>query len=227
VPSTAIETSSPTFGRPPPIARAVISGDEQRRGAGLAQGIADLAPHLRPQPGVEGVEGLVEQDQGRRWRQRPGQGDPLLLAAGELVGEALGQARETDQLEQLLDPAAASPASRQAEADVGGDVEVGEERSLLATKPTLRRSGATCVPPSQTTRPPRWIVPASARSKPATRRSSVVLPQPEGPSTAVRLPAGTSRSRPASTGAAPNALASPRTESATALIALPAAAPNG
>ncbi len=106
-------------------------GDEQGGGAGGPQGLAHLAAHLRAQAGVEGVEGLVEQDQARFRRQRSRQRHPLLLAAGELMWEALRQAAEADQLQQLLDPAAAALGARQAEADVGGDVEVGEEGALL------------------------------------------------------------------------------------------------
>src|ERR1700719_1308181 len=55
------------------------------------------------------------------------------------------------------------------------------------------------------------IVPASARSKPASRRSRVVFPLPDGPRIAVSDPAGTSRSTPVSTGWAPKALCRPVT----------------
>ena len=55
------------------------------------------------------------------------------------------------------------------------------------------------------------IVPASARSKPASSRSKVVFPLPEGPRIAVSDPAGTSRSTPVSTGCAPKALYRPVT----------------
>ena len=51
-------------------------------------------------------------------------------------------------------------------------------------------------------------VPASTRSNPAMSRSSVVLPLPEAPSTAVICPGGTSRSSPSSTGV-PEALVTP------------------
>ena len=51
------------------------------------------------------------------------------------------------------------------------------------------------------------IVPLSSRSKPAMSRSSVVLPLPDAPSTAVIEPSGTTRSTSVSTGVAPNRLA--------------------
>src|SRR3954451_8718189 len=43
--------------------------------------------------------------------------------------------------------------------------------------------------------PPRVMVPEVGVSRPATIRSVVVLPQPEGPSSAKKEPRGTSRSR--------------------------------
>ena len=63
-----------------------------------AQVLADL--------GVERAEGLVEQQHLRLDRQRPGQRHPLALAAGELVGVALGQPVELDQAQQLVHPVA-------------------------------------------------------------------------------------------------------------------------
>ena len=113
---------------------ALVVGDEHGRGAAGAQGPDDGPPGLLPQPRVERGEGLVEQHQARSRRQRPGQRHPLLLAPGELVGEAAGQgARQLDEVEQLghPGPGAAALAARQAERDVAGDVEVGEQRPLL------------------------------------------------------------------------------------------------
>ncbi len=57
------------------------------------------------------------------------------------MGQSLRHLAEADQLEQLVDPAAAALGAGQAEANVGGDVEMGEKRSLLryeADLPTLR-----------------------------------------------------------------------------------------
>ena len=51
-----------------------------------------------------------------------------------------------------------------------------------------RRSGATCRPPPSTTVSPIRISPRSGRTNPATARSRVVLPQPDGPSTAATAP---------------------------------------
>src|SRR5258708_16210831 len=52
--------------------------------------------------------------------------------------------------------------------------------------------------------PSRRTLPRSAASRPATIRSKVVLPQPDGPSSETNSPAATPRSTPPSTVAAPN-----------------------
>ena len=61
--------------------------------------------------------------------------------------------------------------------------------------PMLRRRGGTSTPRSgaDTTRPPIAMRPAVGCSRPATQRSVVVLPQPEGPSSTTISPAGTSK----------------------------------
>src|SRR4051794_31411330 len=55
--------------------------------------------------------------------------------------------------------------------------------------PTLRWLGLRCV----TSRPPTTIVPEVGSSKPATMRSTVVLPQPDGPRKEMNSPVATSR----------------------------------
>ena len=78
----------------------------------------DLLAHPRAQRRVERGERLVEQQHLRAARERAGQRHPLLLAAGELVRQALGERRDPDHLEQLGDRRAAALAAREAEADV-------------------------------------------------------------------------------------------------------------
>ena len=67
--------------------------------------------------------------------------------------------------------------------------------------------------PSSTTSLPRRTSPTSRCSNPATMRSSVVLPLPDDPRMAVKLPAGMVRSTPSRTWSAPNDLWTPRTAS--------------
>src|ERR1051326_1274740 len=61
--------------------------------------------------------------------------------------------------------------------------------------PTLRSSGATHTRASVTVRPCKAIEPVSGRSRPAIRRSSVVLPQPLGPTITI-ISAGDTASPP-------------------------------
>src|SRR5262245_23309248 len=58
--------------------------------------------------------------------------------------------------------------------------------------PMSRRRGGTITPPAgaETRRPPMLIAPVVGCSSPATQRSVVVLPQPEGPSSTTISPAG-------------------------------------
>ena len=96
---------------------------------------------------VEAGERLVEQHQRRAGGQGTGQGDPLLLAAGELVGVAVAHVRQAHQVEDFGHPRAALGAGQtvEPEGDIGRDVEVGEERVVLedqADATLLRRDPA-------------------------------------------------------------------------------------
>ena len=64
-----------------------------------AQPVAQLGAHA----GVERSERLVEQEDARLRRERAGERHALPLAAGELGRIAVGEARELDELEQLVD----------------------------------------------------------------------------------------------------------------------------
>ena len=111
----------------------LVVGDVHERDADLGLDPLELDLHLPAQLEVERAERLVEQQHLRPVDQRPGQGDPLLLPAGELRRAALAEAAELDQLEHLLDLLLdvldAAPA--QAERDVLEDVEVREQRVAL------------------------------------------------------------------------------------------------
>src|SRR5262249_48869494 len=74
--------------------------------------------------------------------------------------------------------------------------------------PTLRSSGSRSV----TGRSPKEISPASGVSKPATMRSVVVLPQPDGPSRAISSPSRTSRSSLSTATTLPKRFVRPRNE---------------
>ena len=79
----------------------LVVGDEQGRGADLDLDAADLVAQLHAHLGVEGRQRLVEEQHRRLDRERPGQRDALLLAAGELVGVAVGVLAEPDEVEHV------------------------------------------------------------------------------------------------------------------------------
>ena len=92
-----------------------------------AQALADL--------GVQGRQGLVQEQHPRPHRQGPGQGGPLLLAAGHLVRVALAQFLHVDQGQHLVHPRGdrfrAPPGHLQAEGDVLAHGHVGEQGVVL------------------------------------------------------------------------------------------------
>ena len=62
---------------------------------------------------------------------------------------------------------------------------------------------------SLTTLPPMEMVPPVTSSRPATIRSAVDLPQPEGPTSTMNSPSRMSRSSPSMTRTSPNRLVTP------------------
>ena len=64
-------------------------GDEHGGDARLSLDAANLFPHLQSQAGVQIGKGFVQQEDIRPLDQRPCNGHPLLLAAGELPGQAV------------------------------------------------------------------------------------------------------------------------------------------
>ena len=89
----------------------LVVGDEQRGRADVELDPADLVAQLDPHLGVEGRQRLVEQQHRRLDGERPGQRDPLLLAAGELVGVAVLVLAEADEVEHVPGALAPRPAA--------------------------------------------------------------------------------------------------------------------
>ena len=75
-------------------------GDEQGGDADLGLNPTDLVAQLRAHLGVERRERLVEQQDLRLDRERPGQRHALLLPAGELMRIAAALVRQMHELEQ-------------------------------------------------------------------------------------------------------------------------------
>ena len=82
-------------------------GDEEVREVELALELLEEVDDLRLDRNVERGDRLVGDDEVRVERERPGDADPLALAARELVWVAFAEVRvEADRREQLADPLA-------------------------------------------------------------------------------------------------------------------------
>jgi hypothetical protein len=113
----------------------LVVSDVDEGDTDLALNAFQLELHGLAQLEVEGAEGLVQEQGPWPVDQGPSQGDPLLLAAGQLEGLALLPALQLDQSQRVrhpppdlapLDLLAAKP-----EGHVLEDVHVGEQRVLL------------------------------------------------------------------------------------------------
>jgi hypothetical protein len=127
--------------------RSWISRSQRRRGRAasapspppLAQPAAQVLADLR----VERAERLVEEQDARLDGERAGERDALALAARELRGIAVGEARQPDQVEQLADAALDLRRRRPLRAlsrvqpvgDVVGHAHVLEQRVVLEHEP--------------------------------------------------------------------------------------------
>ena len=177
----------------------LIVGDEDRGQAHAIVQIAQPAAQILADLGVERAERLVEQQDARLDRERAGQRDALALAAGKLRRIALAEPAELDEIEQFLDAARDLGLGRarsrrlrtvRPKATLSATVMWRNSAYCWKTKPTPRSVTGWSV----TSSPSNATVPASGNSSPAMIRSSVVLPEPEGPSSARNSPGRASRS---------------------------------
>ena len=144
---------------------------------------------------VERAERLVHQQHVRVLGQRPGQGDPLPHAAGQLVRPLAGEAAQVHQVQQFGGPVAplglrARRSARRASS------------TFLAAVSQGNSAGSWNM--SATRWPPVEILPAVGRVEPGHQDSSVLLPQPDAPIRQTNSPGATSRdsrSRASSVGA--------------------------
>jgi hypothetical protein len=109
----------------------LVVGDQNGGGSGLAQDREDIGSDRGPHGRVERGEGLVQEDDLGTDGERPGQGDPLLLAAGELVRIAAAVPGQAHQLEELVDLAPAIRTPGKTEGHIAANAQVREERALL------------------------------------------------------------------------------------------------
>ena len=194
--------------------RARVVADDERRHAFLA---GELGEERVDGCGAELVElagRLVGDQEPRPVRERRAERDALLLAARELARDAhpRGRAGRPARGARALGRGAPAPgrpagragprsaprrsARRQARASSAG-------RRTRASSPGSRRGDAARA--RRARRPATSMLPALGRSKPASTRISVVLPEPLGPRTTQISPSSTSSVRPCSAATPPSA----------------------
>ena len=124
----------------------LVVGHQNRTGATALEDVTDFVAELAAQFTIEVGEGFIEQQQLRLRCQCAGQGYPLLLAAGEFVGEALAEVLQVHQFEHLGGDPVFVRMLANAEGDVVCHAQVREQCVVLehhADPPFLRREGET------------------------------------------------------------------------------------
>ena len=71
----------------------LVVGDEDKRDAGVFLNLFQLLLHILAQLQVQCAQRLIQQQNLRLVDQRPGDGHPLLLAAGKACDPPVGKAR--------------------------------------------------------------------------------------------------------------------------------------
>ena len=160
---------------------------------GRAQDGGDVLAQPGPQVGVEAGEGLVQQHERRLGSQSTGQGHPLTLAARQLVGVAAGRGGPTPPARASPPPATdRPPAPRTPKPTLRATDQVGEQGVLLEDQADPARLGGqdrpTVVDHLAADGTPCPRRPGAGRP---TRRSSVDLPHPLGPTRASSSPSAT------------------------------------
>ena len=181
-------------------------GDEDDRLAARRPDAQQLVLHLDARQLVERAERLVHQQDLRIERERAGDGDALLHAAGQL-GRILGAgARETDERSRSSRAPERRPCRRRGSSprtSRSGRGEPGKQRALLEHHALPAAGPVTGCPATRTS-------PLVACSSPATMLSSVVLPQPLRPSSTTNSFSRIVRSTDPSTGGEPGRSAANR-----------------
>ena len=183
-----------------------VVGGQHDRAPGVvdaAQQVPQVAPGLR----VERRRRLVEEHQLRVVHQRAGDRQPLLLAAGQLLGRssALSPARPCSSISS-----AARPATPYSDANV--------RICSRAVSRSKNDDACSCTPmrgSSRVARPRRLAehpdLPASGLRSPSMISSVVVLPAPLGPRMPKNSPASTSNETPSTARTSPYVLLSSST----------------
>ena len=122
-------------------------GHIDERDAHLLLDTLQLVLHILPQPEIQRAQRLVQQQHLGAVHQRPGDGHPLLLSAGELVNAALFKALQADHLQHFRHPllhlVLGHLGDAQAEGDVLKHVQMGKQGVFLehgVDLPLMRRN---------------------------------------------------------------------------------------
>ena len=189
----------------------LVVRDEHRRHLHLVVQAAQPVAQLLADLGVQRAERLVEQQHLGLDRERARQRHALPLSAGQLRRQPVGELLQVHQLEQLVTRRRISSLGRlrisRPKATLRYTDRWRERRVVLEDEADVavpRRHGGRVLAVDVT-------VPVSALSSPAMMRSSVDLPPPLGPSSAVSAPAAPTRSMSSSATKSPKRLAMPWT----------------
>ncbi len=175
----------------------VVVGDEEGGELEPHEQRAQLGDEPLAERPVERAERFVEHEEPRLGRERAGERDALLLAARELADASTLEPGESDQRERgavrVSISARGSRCMRSPNATLPCTSRWGNSAWSWNMSPKPRRCGGTRArsSPSHETRP------RASGSRPATARSSELLPLPLGPRMHTISPSATSRSTPA------------------------------
>ena len=177
--------------------RLLLVVRHQHRGrAGRAQDVVQVAGEALAQPAVQCAQRLVEEEQPRVDGECAGEGDPLALTSRE-GGRSAGRRTPRRPTSSSSSSTRARWRGRGSGAAAAAGRRCWRRRrgARTAGRPGTSARSRACgsVRRRGRARRTRWSR-RPATSRPATARSSVDLPQPDGPSTATTEPAGTSRS---------------------------------
>ena len=187
---TVGETSTSTRWLPQVDRLVDVVGDEQDGDAERCHSVADQVLQVGPGLCVDGGERLVHQQHARLVGERAGDRDALLHAAGELPGMGAVRRRRAPPRPAPRRPGARARARARFFSFSGSStfcrtvIQGNRLRPYSWNTTAMPSGGPVTGSPSSTTSP------EVGASSPATHCSSVVLPQPDGPTTQTNSPAG-------------------------------------
>ena len=178
--------------------------DHHDRLAELVDRLAQQRQHLLAGARVEVAGRLVGEQDGRARDERAGDGDALLLAAGELgraVRAPVARGRPCRAAPRPTPRSGFAPASESGSTMFSSAVSIGSRLKNWKMKPMWSRRScvsAVSLEPGDVDAGDRDRRPRSGRSRPARMCISVDLPEPDGPMIAVSWPCAMSSETPRS-----------------------------